>query len=399
MSQIERIIERIKSSGLKVSKRPKGYMTCCPAHQDKTPSLSVKEADNGKVLVHCFGGCKPRDVMAAIGLELKDLFADSLSPEERLKYEREKLEDRRNYLEILLSIAGNPQVQLSTDDLETAAAAKEEFDKISETLSPQLLTEEYFGDFDGLPSETVPADYCGGWFRERSYSIIHSRAGAGKTATIADLVYSLSTGDKWLGMPTTRPERPILWVNGDMPRWQVKERLGYLQGRCKLWHIRFDNLLKRPGFVRDACKQFSVVVFDNRGCLFDLEDANSAEAWKALNDLMRQIADSGCAVILVTHGGKGESASAFGSSAQEWFTDSVIAISSKQDKESGTVTQTISWDKCRLSAVPAKTDYHLDMQGNRLRCVLGSDTVVKETFESVQHLARKAHNYRDKDAY
>lgn len=29
----------------------------CPAHDDRDPSLSLKECDDSKVLIHCFAGC------------------------------------------------------------------------------------------------------------------------------------------------------------------------------------------------------------------------------------------------------------------------------------------------------------------------------------------------------
>ena len=33
------------------------WMAPCPTHEDKDPSLSIRDADNGKVLVHCHAGC------------------------------------------------------------------------------------------------------------------------------------------------------------------------------------------------------------------------------------------------------------------------------------------------------------------------------------------------------
>lgn len=57
--------------------RPSGkhkWMARCPAHQDVSPSLSIAETDDGKVLVHCFAGCPVDDVLAAVGLEMDALF-------------------------------------------------------------------------------------------------------------------------------------------------------------------------------------------------------------------------------------------------------------------------------------------------------------------------------------
>lgn len=48
----------------------------CPAHDDHDPSLSISEGDDGRVLLKCFAGCAVGDVVAALDLEMKDLFDD-----------------------------------------------------------------------------------------------------------------------------------------------------------------------------------------------------------------------------------------------------------------------------------------------------------------------------------
>jgi hypothetical protein len=42
------------------------WMARCPAHHDREPSLSIREADNGKILVHCHAGCEQEHVIAAL---------------------------------------------------------------------------------------------------------------------------------------------------------------------------------------------------------------------------------------------------------------------------------------------------------------------------------------------
>lgn len=82
---IDQILERLN----KVHKHGSGYMACCPAHEDKNPSLRVTERDD-KILIKCFSGCETRDIVSAIGLELKDLFADSgWSISEKVHYKKE----------------------------------------------------------------------------------------------------------------------------------------------------------------------------------------------------------------------------------------------------------------------------------------------------------------------
>lgn len=50
------------------------WQACCPAHDDSHPSLSIKECEDGRVLLHCWAGCPTSDVVAALGLSLADLF-------------------------------------------------------------------------------------------------------------------------------------------------------------------------------------------------------------------------------------------------------------------------------------------------------------------------------------
>lgn len=50
----------------------------CPAHADRSPSLTVKELQDGRILMHCFGGCGTDAVLAALGLGMTDLFPERL---------------------------------------------------------------------------------------------------------------------------------------------------------------------------------------------------------------------------------------------------------------------------------------------------------------------------------
>lgn len=51
------------------------WIARCPAHDDKGPSLSIRETDDGRILLHCFGqGCSAAEIVAAVGLEITDLF-------------------------------------------------------------------------------------------------------------------------------------------------------------------------------------------------------------------------------------------------------------------------------------------------------------------------------------
>ena len=70
MSQIENIISRLQ----KVKGRNGSWTACCPAHEDRSPSLAIRETPDGRILLHCFGGCSTESVLGAIGMDLTDLF-------------------------------------------------------------------------------------------------------------------------------------------------------------------------------------------------------------------------------------------------------------------------------------------------------------------------------------
>lgn len=57
------------------SRGPEQYAAHCPAHADKTPSLSITVRGE-KILLHCWAGCSARAIVSAVGLSLADLFLD-----------------------------------------------------------------------------------------------------------------------------------------------------------------------------------------------------------------------------------------------------------------------------------------------------------------------------------
>ena len=54
------------------------YLARCPAHDDRSPSLSVAEGDDGRTLIHCFAGCPPLDILNAVGMKFSDIMPERL---------------------------------------------------------------------------------------------------------------------------------------------------------------------------------------------------------------------------------------------------------------------------------------------------------------------------------
>lgn len=54
------------AEGLEARRTGCGWIARCPAHEDDTFSFHLSEGRYGKTLVHCFGGCSQRTVIAAL---------------------------------------------------------------------------------------------------------------------------------------------------------------------------------------------------------------------------------------------------------------------------------------------------------------------------------------------
>lgn len=70
MASIEQLLARLE--GVRQT-APDRWTAKCPAHQDRSPSLSVRGCDDDRVLLHCFAGCPVEAVVGAVGMTMADL--------------------------------------------------------------------------------------------------------------------------------------------------------------------------------------------------------------------------------------------------------------------------------------------------------------------------------------
>lgn len=77
-------LDRVRQTG------PGRWIARCPSHDDKHPSLSIRETSDGTLLLKCWTGCGAADVVAAVGLDLKNLFPK--------RYERQSLRPRERWV-------------------------------------------------------------------------------------------------------------------------------------------------------------------------------------------------------------------------------------------------------------------------------------------------------------
>lgn len=63
-------LDKVKRTG------PGKWQAQCPAHEDRGPSLAVRELDDGRLLLHCFAGCDVHSVLSAVSLDMAALFPE-----------------------------------------------------------------------------------------------------------------------------------------------------------------------------------------------------------------------------------------------------------------------------------------------------------------------------------
>ncbi len=76
-------LKKVKRSG------SNQWMACCSAHDDRSPSLSIKDAGDGRILINCLAGCDTLDVLGAIGLDWADVL-----PEKAISHHEKPVQQR-----------------------------------------------------------------------------------------------------------------------------------------------------------------------------------------------------------------------------------------------------------------------------------------------------------------
>ena len=81
------------------------WQACCPVHDDSSPSMSIKEESDGKVLCYCFAcGAKGVDVVESLGLPVSTLFSEESQSYDRSEWRKKKLLAEKESDELFLSI-------------------------------------------------------------------------------------------------------------------------------------------------------------------------------------------------------------------------------------------------------------------------------------------------------
>lgn len=76
---VERVHAALRAHGITPRPSGMGWKCRCPAHDDRNPSLSINVGDDGRALVRCHATCTQAEVVAALGLAMRDLMPDTPS--------------------------------------------------------------------------------------------------------------------------------------------------------------------------------------------------------------------------------------------------------------------------------------------------------------------------------
>lgn len=71
------MIDKLLNALTKVKRTGRdSWVACCPAHDDKSPSLTITQKADETILLHCFADCSVAEVLGAIGLTFDDLYPE-----------------------------------------------------------------------------------------------------------------------------------------------------------------------------------------------------------------------------------------------------------------------------------------------------------------------------------
>ena len=99
---IDNLISRLK----KVKRTGNGqFIACCPAHNDRSPSLSIRDLGDGRILLNCLAGCATEDVLGAIGLDFSDV-----SPSKPIEHHMKPVKPRVYSTDALRLIQGESRI-------------------------------------------------------------------------------------------------------------------------------------------------------------------------------------------------------------------------------------------------------------------------------------------------
>jgi len=292
------------------------WQACCPAHDDRTPSLSIALGDDERILLTCHAGCDVKSILQALHLELKDLFAK----------ENKNLKKR------------NEKAPASPPD-GGFAGTFEEFNKNPYPDLPGLIDwEELFGKpvhkQEWLAPYLIPKGKLISFF---------GPAKLGKSLLVLEAAAAIASGKDFLGSPTQRAK--VLYLDFENhPAADIRPRLeamGYKWDELDdLFYLSFpslDYLDASAGGKRlyDMVKRHGIglVIVDTIARITEGKE-NSNDTWNNLEKYTeRLLKRDGVTFLRIDHPGHTSATRARGGSAKQGDVDITWQFEKTKDNQ------------------------------------------------------------------
>jgi len=89
------VVDALEAAGCNPRRSGSEWVARCPAHDDRTPSLYIREGDDGRALVLDRAGCETETVLRVVGLTLRDLMPDDGREPRRERQRRDRAPEWR----------------------------------------------------------------------------------------------------------------------------------------------------------------------------------------------------------------------------------------------------------------------------------------------------------------
>ena len=317
---LNRLTATATAAGRKAPRRGHGdaYMACCPAHDDKNPSLSIR-LEGSRVLLHCFAGCSFEDITEAVGMPQEAMFDDyrGESPcEPKIKWNGQGSE---------ATAAVQHHIRHSGPD--------EGWDQGPKALPPTIKD---FLELEFPPIEPLLGPIC-----TQQLVILYAPPGAGKTQFQLGMSYAFASGTDFVGWRSARRAR-VLIVDGEMAGEMMQTRLAGAgvggewlrvanmpnwggQAGYGLLNLATEEGQDTVNIWAGACAS-EVIVLDNLMSLVSMPgiSMNSDEFWAPIQRFCVWQRSMGRTVIVVDHMNK--SGAIHGTGTKLWHADLAIEL-------------------------------------------------------------------------
>lgn len=324
-------LEKVRATG------ERKWKACCPAHQDRTPSLSITEEHDGTVLLHCFAGCSNEDICSELGLKLRDLFVPD--PEKLNGARHRHSEARLNEARVVVLMAQRNHeagVRMSDEDWSHYAKHRQVLIEHGEEAGPDIRPPEtrpikWVRASEWVQDLKAPRWLVKGVLERATLTAMIGQWGGGKSAVALDLACRMACDLPWQGIHM--PVGVVVYVAAEgqagmqrrIAAWAKAHQMDAPQHLIVIPHAVLVGRPDQDVALREVLQEIRdsiglpilLVVLDTLIRCYGLEDENSSsDMGNYANSIEANIIrpfDAACLVL--HHPGHGDKSRGRGSSA------------------------------------------------------------------------------------